>query len=166
MHYSWNGIVFLLDLFKTKKAKSIKFEIQLGANPWNIVGSVDCILELDENKIIVIDFKRSSGATGTKAETTEFKKIQLWVYLLVLRQQGLDIDSFGYLNLSDLSDDKLFFETDSAQKLMGVSMDLAQSVIEKAIADIQTMTAFIPAPRESKICHYCPVNLFCLKAVM
>ncbi len=163
MHYSWNGIVFLLDLLKAKKAKTIKFEVPLNSNPWNIVGSVDCIIELEDNKIIVVDFKRSSGAAGTKAETVEFKKIQLWVYLLALKHQGFEIDSFGYLNLSDLADDKLFFETEDAQKLMTASMESVQIVIEKAIGDIQKMIAFIPEPRESKVCHYCPVNLFCLK---
>ena len=165
MHYSWNGIVFLLDLLKSKNGKSINFEVKLNANPWNIVGSVDCIVELGENKIIVIDFKRSSSATGTKAETVEFKKIQMWVYLTVLKQAGKEIDSFGYVNLSDLADRNLYFETDNALKLMVTGMESAQVIIEKAIIDIQKITSFIPSPRDSKVCHYCPVNLFCLKGV-
>ena len=163
MHYSWNGIVFLLDLKKSKNGLDIKFEVKLDSNPWNIVGSVDCVIELEANKIIVIDFKRSSSAAGTKTETIEFKKIQMWVYLLVLQHAGKEIDSFGYLNLSDLSDRNLYFEADSAQKLILASTEIVQSIIEKAISDIQKIIDFIPDPRESKVCHYCPVNLFCLK---
>lgn len=163
MHYTWNGIVFLLDLMGTKSATGIRFEVPLGTNPWALKGSIDCLIELSEKKAIVIDFKRSSSATGTKTETLEFKKIQLWVYLLTLKHQGYDIDSFGYLNLSDLSDDKLFFDTTDAENLMNSSMDFAKDVIEKTISGIQTNVAFKPHPREAKVCNYCPVNLFCLK---
>ncbi|MBC7429514.1 MAG: PD-(D/E)XK nuclease family protein [Bacteriovorax sp.] len=163
MHYSWNGIVYLIDLMKVKNSRSIKFEVQLNSNPWNLVGSVDCILELNDNKIIVIDFKRSSAAAGTKTETMEFRKIQMWVYLLALRNQGFEIESFGYLNLSDLADTNLIFETDDTQKLLSSSMATAQEIIVKAINDIQQIIDYIPAPRESKVCHYCSVNLFCLK---
>ena len=163
MHYTWNGIIFLIELIEKKNAQSIKFEVPLPNNRWNLVGSIDCLIELSDRKIIVIDFKRSSGATGTKAETIEFKKIQLWVYLLAMRNQGLEIDSFGYLNLSDLADDKLFFETDDAQKIMIDSMESVQVVIEKAIDDIKKIVIFKPDPSSSKVCTFCPVNLFCLK---
>jgi CRISPR/Cas system-associated exonuclease Cas4 (RecB family) len=163
MHYSWNGIVYLLELIKTKKTKNIKFEVKFDSNPWNLVGSVDCIIGLENEKIIIIDFKRSSGAAGSKAETLEFKKVQLWIYLLVLKHQGFEIDSFGYLNLSDISDDKLIFETADAQKLLITSLDSIQGIIENTILEIQKMVSFNPDPRESKVCHYCPVTLFCLK---
>ena len=163
MHYTWNGIVFLLDLMKSQSAINIRFEIPLGNNPWALKGSVDCLIELSEKKIIVIDFKRSSSAAGTKSETLEFNKIQLWVYLLILKHQGHDIESFGYLNLSDLSDDNLFFETIDANNLIINSMDFAKDIIEKTISNIQTNITFNPHPRDAKVCKYCPVNLFCLK---
>lgn len=163
MHYSWNGIIFLLELMGAKGATKIKFEIPLGVNPWELKGSIDCLIELQDKKVIVVDFKRSSSATGTKSETLEFKKIQLWVYLLTLKHQAYEIDSCGYLNLSDLSDDKLFFDTMDAEKLISDSMASAQEVIEKTIVGIQQNVNFKPHPRESKVCNYCPVNLFCLK---
>lgn len=163
MHYTWNGIIFLLDLMGSKSATGIKFEIPLGNNPWTLKGAIDCLIELPDNKVVVIDFKRSSSAAGTKAETLEFKKIQLWVYLLTLKHQGYEIDSFGYLNLSDLSDDKLFFDTVDASSLIASSMEFAKDEIEKAISGIQTNVTFSPHPREAKVCNYCPVNLFCLK---
>ena len=163
MHYSWNGIMFLLELMDIKSASKINFEIPLGANPWEMKGSIDCLIELQNKKIIVIDFKRSSSAAGTKNETLEFKKIQLWVYLLILKYQGHEIDSCGYLNLSDLSDDKLFFDTIDVEKLITDSMASAQEVIEQTIFGIQNNVSFKPHPRESKVCKYCPVNLFCLK---
>ena len=165
MHYTWNGIVFLLDLIRLKNITTIKFEVPLGQNPWNLHGSIDCLMISADNKVSILDFKRSSSAAGTKTETVEFKKIQLWVYLLVLKHQGHEIDAFGYLNLSDLTDDKLFFDTDEAQKLLGASLENVATVVETAIADIQTMKIFRPNPRENKVCYFCPVNLFCLKGV-
>ena len=163
MHYTWNGIVFLLDIMKNQSAKGIRFEIPLGNNPWALKGSIDCVIELSDNRVIVIDFKRSSSAAGTKTETLEFKKIQLWVYLLTLLQQGHSVDSFGYLNLSDLNDDNLFFEGFEAESLITSSIDIAKEIIEKTIFNIQSDSTFKPYPRDVKVCKYCPVNLFCLK---
>lgn len=163
MHYTWNGVVFLIDLIKAKNATAIKFEVPLGQNPWNLNGSIDCLLIQGDKKVSILDFKRSSSATGTKTETVEFKKIQLWVYLLVLKHQNFEIDAFGYLNLSDLADDKLFFDGDEAQKLLSSSIDSAEGVVKTAIEDILAMRTFRANPRENKVCHFCPVNLFCLK---
>lgn len=163
MHYTWNGIIFLLDLMEPKKVKSIRFEVALGENPWKLKGSIDCLIELDDKKIILIDFKRSSSATGTKTETMEIKKIQLWVYLLTMIHAGYTVESFGYLNLSDLADDKLFFYEDDAQKVMGDLMEEAKIIIENTIGNLKVEAAFPPKPREGKVCNYCPVNLFCLK---
>lgn len=163
MHYSWNGIVFLIDLIKTKKASAIDFEVAIQSNPWSIIGSIDCVLKLQDNKVIIIDFKRSSGAAGTKSETIEFKKIQMWVYLMTLHHQGYSIDSFGYLNLSDLADRNLYFEADTASNLIASSLETVRDFIEKTIEEMQKKTSFAPVPREPKVCHYCPVNLFCLK---
>lgn len=163
MHYTLNGIAFLHEVLASKNAASIRFEIELQKNPWNLKGSIDCLIECSDKKIIVIDFKRSSGATGTKTETLEFKKIQLWVYLLTLRELGHEIESFGYLNLSDVSDDKLYFNAEESDKLLTESMGAAQLVIENAINSIKAEKIFPPRPREKKVCNYCPVNLFCLK---
>jgi RecB family exonuclease len=163
MHYTWNGIIFLLDLMESKSVKSIRFEVSLGDNPWLMKGSIDCLIELGDKKVILIDFKRSSSATGTKTETMELRKIQLWVYLLIMMEAGYSIESFGYLNLSDLSDDKLFFYEDDAQKVITNLMDEAKAVIEGSISALKTETSFTPKPREAKVCNYCPVNLFCLK---
>jgi RecB family exonuclease len=163
MHYTWNGIIFLLDLMVSKNVSSIKFEVPLGQNPWQLKGSIDCVIELENQSIILIDFKRSSSAAGTKTETVELKKIQLWVYLLTLKQAGFSIHSFGYLNLSDLADDKLFFYEEDADKLIENSMEEVQVIIEQTIRNLQSEIQFLPLPREAKVCHYCPVNLFCLK---
>jgi RecB family exonuclease len=163
MHYTWNGIVFLIDLMESRTVKSIKFEVPLGNNPWSLKGSIDCLIELEDKKVIVIDFKRSSGAAGTKAETLELKKIQLWVYLLSLKNDGYGVDAFGYLNLSDLSDDKLFFYETEAKKLMDESIEIAKEVVEETILKLQNAVSFPPEPRDEKVCRYCPVNLFCLK---
>lgn len=163
MHYTWNGIIFLLNLIEGKSVEAIRFEVSLGENPWHMKGAIDCLIELQDKKIILIDFKRSSSATGTKTETMELKKIQLWVYLMIMIEAGFSIESFGYLNLSDLSDDKLFFYEEDAQKVIANLMNEAKATIEATITSLKTEKNFKAKPRESKICHYCPVNLFCLK---
>ncbi len=163
LHYSLNGIIFLLDLIREKKAQKISFEVSLPKNAWAIEGSVDCLLTGVDSKVSVIDFKRSSGAMGSKADTVNLKKIQLWVYLLVLSSHSYDIDTFAYLNLSDLSDDKLIFRDQEAGLMITNHLNHAQEFIEQTINEINMTVDFIDSPQQVKVCHFCPVKLFCLK---
>lgn len=162
-HFSLNGIMYLLDFFKLKNAARVEFEISLPKNSWGIVGSIDCIITGVDGKISIIDFKRSAVAVGTKVETTTFKKIQIWVYLLVMKKANFDIDSFGYLNLSEPGDGKLLFQEDDAVNLIETTLEKFTEYLEKTMIDINSIQDFLDRPREAKVCHFCPVALFCLK---
>jgi hypothetical protein len=163
MHYSLNGITFLIDLLITKNGKSIKFEVSLPENKWSIKGFIDCLIELDSGKFILLDFKRSEVAAGTKKETLEFKKIQLWVYLMILNDSKFSFDYFGYLNLSATEEGRVIFDGDQAEALIVDSLARAQQVIEEVIKDLKTRVLFQPQPRNPKVCEFCPVHLTCSK---
>jgi hypothetical protein len=163
MHYSLNGITFLIDLLIDKNGKNIKFEVPLPANKWSIKGFIDCLIELESGKHILLDFKRSEAAAGTKKETLELKKIQLWVYLLVLSEAGLSFDFFGYLNLSATEEGRVLFEGEQAEALVTDSLSEAQKVIEEVIDDLKLRVLFPPRPRNTKVCEFCPVYLTCSK---
>lgn len=163
IHFSLNGIMYLMEFFKLKNAARVEFEISLPKNPWGIVGSIDCIITGIDGKISIVDFKRSAVAVGTKVETTTFKKIQIWVYLLVMKKANFDIDSFGYLNLSEPGDGKLLFQGDDAINLIETTLEKFTEHLEKTMLDINSIQDFLDRPREAKVCHFCPVALFCLK---
>jgi CRISPR/Cas system-associated exonuclease Cas4 (RecB family) len=163
MHYSLNGITFLIDLLIGRNGKSIKFEVPLPVNKWSIKGFIDCLIELDSGKYILLDFKRSEAAAGAKKETLEFKKIQLWVYLMVLSDLKFSFDYFGYLNLSATEESRVLFEGEQAEALIADSLAGAQRIIEKVIEDLKTRVLFQPQPRNPKVCEFCPVYLTCSK---
>lgn len=163
MHYSLNGILFLIDLMSEKKAKSIKFEVPLPTNRWLFKGAIDCLIELESGKHVLLDFKRSEAAAGSKKETLEFKKIQLWVYLLIMWDAGYEFDYFGYLNLSDTDDSKNIFEKDVAFKMLTESLVKAKEVIEDSLSELAARIDFPPKPRNSKVCEFCPVQLTCTR---
>ncbi len=164
LHYSLNGIVYLIEFIIKYKAKHIDFERPLLKNIWNLKGSIDCVVTLANNQIAIFDFKRSASAAGTKFETENFQKIQIWIYLLVLIESGHSVHSFGYINLSDLSDDKLLYESLAAEKILnspGGSLENAKVFLEQVIATLNSTIDFWPTPREEKVCNYCPITLFC-----
>lgn len=163
VHFSLNGILYLLDFFKIKKALKVEFETSLPVNHWHVVGSIDCIVTGADGKISIIDFKRSAVAVGTKAETMTFKKIQIWVYLLIMKKANFDIDSFGYLNLSEPGDGKLIFHDDEAINLINSTIERFSEHFETTMTKINSAQDFLDQPRETKVCHFCPVALFCLK---
>ncbi|NOT77442.1 MAG: PD-(D/E)XK nuclease family protein [Bacteriovoracaceae bacterium] len=163
VHFSLNGILYLLDFFKIKKALKVEFETSLPVNHWHVVGSIDCIVTGADGKISIIDFKRSAVAVGTKAETMTFKKIQIWVYLLIMKKANFEIDSFGYLNLSEPGDGKLIFHEDEAINLIDSTIERFTEHFETTMTKINSTQDFLDQPRETKVCHFCPVALFCLK---
>lgn len=156
MHYSLNGILFLFEMIYNKNGREIYFEVPLGENPWRIKGAIDCIIECENKKVVVLDFKRTSASIGNKKEIVEFKKIQLWVYLLILKVSGREIDSFGYVDLSEPKANDVIKNSDD-------EINKAQMEIEKIIKEMTTSTSFLPLPREKKVCTFCPITLFCAK---
>jgi RecB family exonuclease len=163
MHYSLNGIVFLIELLNKYDAKNIKFEIALPVNEWNLKGYIDCLIELNNKRYILLDFKRSATSIGSKKETLEFQKIQLWIYLIVLNSKGYEFDYYGYLNLSEPGEEKVAFADHLAADLLQNSLSEAIKVIEKLIHDLGQRIDFHPNPQTKKVCDFCPVQLTCTK---
>lgn len=162
-HLSLNGIQFLTDYLKNKEVVSIKFEVPIPKNSWAIVGSIDCIIELKNNEIAIIDFKRSGAACGTKTETLEFEKVQLWIYLLTMLTQEKKLVLVGYLNLSEIEENKLLFFEDDAQALVAKNLSNFELYFKKIAEEINNCIDYAPMPRNSKVCEYCGVKNYCTR---
>lgn len=162
VHYTRNGIEYLIEYCKQHSANKIEFEQPLGTNQWNIAGSSDCLVYLEENKVALFDFKRSGAAIGSKRETLSFDKIQIWVYLLMLVQKGYSIHSWGYLNLSEIEASMVYNEAESPV-LNDITMLDFQKLLEKIINALKSEVHFSPKPRTPKVCNFCEMELFCLK---
>lgn len=162
-NYTRNGIEFLIQFCQQHDASSIEFEFALGENPWGLVGSIDCLIQLKNNKYAMIDFKRSAMAIGSKKETMAFDKIQIWVYLLILlKQQGKIIHSWGYLNLSEIEASLLYHEEVTPLLSTGIVDDF-QNLLQKTIVALSEEVHFLANPRTSKVCGFCEMELFCSK---
>jgi CRISPR/Cas system-associated exonuclease Cas4 (RecB family) len=163
LHYSQNGIEFLINFCHKNQASRIEFESSLGKNPWGLVGSIDCLVYLDDNKIALFDFKRSGAAIGSKRDTLAFDKIQIWAYLIVMQRfQEKLIHSWGYLNLSEIEASQIYNEIE-VRILDEGKMDDFQICLEKVIEEMKNEIHFQATPRTNKVCDFCEVQLFCSK---
>ena len=163
VHYTKNGIDFLINFCKENEVTAIEFERPLDDNSWRLVGSMDCLVYLQNDKVAVFDFKRSGAAIGSKHDTITFDKIQIWVYLLIiLKAHNKKIQSWGYLNLSDIETSLIFNEEDRCSLAESV-VNSFQEFLEKKIVELNSEIDFFPKPRNAKICHFCEIELFCSK---
>ncbi len=163
LHFTQNGIEYLIDFSNKHSAISVEFECSLGNNPWNLVGSIDCLIQLPENQVALFDFKRSAAAIGSKKETLAFDKIQIWAYLLTtIRHRHKKIHSWGYLNLSEIESSQTYDETETPV-LNDKVLDEFQQLLLKTIEEANSEVHFKDNPRNTKICDFCEVQLFCSK---
>jgi hypothetical protein len=163
VHYTRNGIEFLIDYCKENRATRIEFESSLGGNSWNLVGAIDCLVHLPNGKISLFDFKRSGAAIGSKRETVSFQKVQIWVYLLlIMKHQGKLIHTWGYLNLSEVEASQIYNEEESPF-LKDEVINSFQDILVKAYEAMNAEVYFLPKPRNEKVCDFCEVKLFCSK---
>ncbi|MDD4973379.1 MAG: PD-(D/E)XK nuclease family protein [Bacteriovorax sp.] len=163
LHFSQNGIEFLVNFCHKNQALGIEFESSLGENPWGLVGSIDCLVYLADNKIALFDFKRSGAAIGSKRDTLAFDKIQIWAYLIVMQRfQEKSIHTWGYLNLSEIEASQIYNEAE-ARVLDEAKMDDFQICLEKVIEEMKREVHFQATPRTNKVCDFCEVQLFCSK---
>jgi RecB family exonuclease len=162
-NYSKNAIEFLGEYIVHEKATGINFEVPLEKNPLNLVGFIDCIVFLPEDRIAVFDFKRSSASIGSKIETMSFNKIQIWVYLVVLGKfLNIQISDWGYLNLAEINESLLFNENQKVT-LTEEIFEKSSNIIENKILELKNERIFPARPRVSKVCQFCEVSLFCPK---
>ncbi len=163
LHFSQNGITYLIEFSQKNAALKIDFEIELEKNEWNLTGSIDCIVSLKDSNVAIFDFKRSSAAIGSKKETMAFEKLQIWTYLLyVIRHRQLKIHTWGYLNLSEIDESQVYSEVQSpviSEELIEQFFQLILQIMD----GIQSEDDFFPKPRAPKVCNFCEVQLFCSK---
>jgi RecB family exonuclease len=163
VHYTQNGIEYLIEYLKSQNAISIEFEKALGENPWGIVGSIDCLVHLPGNNVALFDFKRSGAAIGSKKDTLLFDKVQIWIYLIIMiRHQQKTVHTWGYLNLSEIEASQVYNEEESPL-LSEKILDDFQALMLKNIENLKTEKTFKGQPRLNKICDFCEVQLFCDK---
>lgn len=161
LNYSQSGIEYLLNFCRENKAQEIKFEVELRHNEWELAGSIDCLVLLPDSRAGVFDFKRSYAAIGSKGETQKFEKIQIWVYLLyLLRQEKLNVQQWGYINLSEIEKSLIFNEAKEVS-LEEITVDNFQALLIETENRIKAEVKFLPAPSEKDICKFCEVKLFC-----
>jgi RecB family exonuclease len=163
IHFSQNGIEYLIEFCNLNNAISIEIETELEKNEWSLTGSIDCLVFLPDNHVAVLDFKRSAAAIGSKIETLSFDKLQIWTYLLYcIRHQKKKIHTWGYLNLSEIESSQIYDEN-KKQVIQEETIENFLQLINESIAKLKNEVQFLPDPRQSKICHFCEVQLFCNK---
>ena len=163
LHFSQNGIEYLIEFCQKHDAIKIEFEKDLPANQWKLRGSIDCVVTLPQNQLAIFDFKRSQAAIGSKKETLNFEKIQIWVYLLLIQiDKSKKIHSWGYLNLSDLITSQIYYEGE-LPTLSQEKFTEFQQLIERLVSSLNGEIDYMAKPRVTKVCDFCEVQLYCTK---
>jgi hypothetical protein len=175
--YTTTAIRELLD---AKKELGIKYKFEVDVSQYNAMasGRIDLLLEY-RDKYYVFDFKRSSFGIPSKTEFESFSKIQIWYYMKILKDAGLDIGGFGYVNLSEI-ETSLLYNCDSESILFdklfsrGKVYSLKQSIDEtiesfnayfdEIINKIETDKTYIPEPKNSSTCSFCMAGPVCPKS--
>ena len=131
----------------------ILFEFELPANQYNLIGSIDCLIN-EEGNIKIIDFKRSDAAIGTKQGLLDFEKLQLWLYGLAISEK-FNVSKIGYLNISE------------ANALLEVDFTIGKEnfieVFLKVESSFKNDMVFKPNPRNPNVCEFCTLKYVCPK---
>jgi hypothetical protein len=180
---SRNGVLFMLGLaneFNIKDPFKLEYQFKLDLTAdIKQNGSIDC-LYVDNSKLVLIDFKRSSSSIPKASQLAKLEKLQLWFYLSALKKLNLYRDDFiiGFVNLSDLGQ-SLLFTNNSEVSALAIDEQVIKikkfddkqivafenypeheaSIIEKLKAD-QT---YAVSPRNSTVCQFCSVEAVCPK---
>ena len=171
--HSRNGIRFLGELKSGLDNATFHFEKDLSGID-DINGRVDVVVEFDQ-KLIVLDFKRSAGGTSSITEMLKFESIQLPFYSNSLEQVFVDHDcvGIGYVVLNNLDESIYFgimegipfgkekiisfdnwvvFKNDFESGLNSLKQNINECFVRKN---------FNPMPKSSSTCDFCSAKLFC-----
>lgn len=168
------------ELLNAKKELGIKYKFEVDVSQYNVMasGRIDLLLEY-HGKHYVFDFKRSSFGIPTKTEFENFSKIQIWYYMKILKDAGLDIGGFGYVNLSELetsllyscdSESILFERLFSSGKVYRLKQTIDESLEEfnkyfdEVIDKIESDKVYMPVPKSSTTCSFCMAGPVCPKS--
>lgn len=164
-----NGLTFLNKLKENDPDILFNFEKHLVGE--DASGRIDCYWESNVLGNGLIDFKSSSYGIPTKKDHLEFKKIQLWYYLLNSSNLN-NIRFWGFVNLDEL-ESSLFFMTESFPDLnlkgtISETPDLNPfaSYIATLKKELLSERNFNANPQSSAVCTYCHLNNICPRGVV
>ena len=175
-NYSWRGISALLRIKKIYPQANFSFEFQFESSMHR--GSVDCVINLDNEMMGIIDFKRSESSIPSQKEFFEFKKIQLWYYMYNLQLQGFKLGFLGYLCLSELDKSQFAFDNESLSKddfdkifiegkKYSCSLQDKQEqfniFLNEKMENIVQDKNFLSIPRVKKVCNFCWLDKVCIR---
>ena len=174
-NYSWRGIKSLLNIKKSYPDAKFSFEVEFFSQVHK--GSIDCIVNLGNGMMGIIDFKRSDASIPGKREVFDFKKIQIWYYMHNLKREGFRSCFLGYLCLAELEKSQFVFDKDVLSmdgfknifpvgKKYSCSFQEKEKQFERFLAEkienILEDKNFSPIPQSNKICNYCWMEKVCI----
>ena len=175
-NYSWHGIECLLGIKDCYPETTFSFEVEFCFQDHK--GSIDCIINLGDGVMGIVDFKRSEAGIPGKGDTFGFKKIQLWYYMHNFQMKDFRSCFFGYVCLAEPEKSQFVFDEDVFSKsefgeIFSVGKKYSCSFREKReqfgyflkeeIENILENKDFLPIPQSDKICNYCWMRQVCIK---
>jgi hypothetical protein len=168
---SESGILFLLELMKSKNFKHIVFEKDFKSA--KLRGRIDALIHFSWGDLIV-DFKRSGGSIPNLGQLSRHEKVQMPVYLSHAKTEA---KGFAYINLSDMSESIFMLEGEALDDLKSLALDMKlrdfslhpwletyQVLEDKILAEYESELHFNPKPRSPDVCTYCLLNNVCTRS--
>lgn len=142
-------------------------------------GQIDCYALVDDY-LILLDFKSTRSAAPSITAIRNFEDLQLWIYLLALRNKGVDVLNkniiAGYVVLDEPSESVLLFSDDELSKTFKefysanpFKMDLTESLValedklNEAVSIIKSDSKYLAQPKDTNACVFCELNRICMK---
>lgn len=147
-----NGLLILKDVIAEAGECSVNFEAEIKHLLEGFSGRVDVVVETEE-KIWLIDFKRTDGAIPSKAECKDFSEIQLWIYSLAYEKKNKPI-VFLFASLSNR--DKVLKEIVDFGELSKFKLFLEDLQLK-----MKNDSQFLINPRIEHVCDYCSLSEIC-----
>ena len=152
------------------------FEQSMEVSPG--VGSADIVIETAQGNIL-FDMKRSGGSIPTNSDILKMKAIQLWYYLAFLKEEPESFIAFGYLNLSDNEESRIYCLDNTLGEFIGknevfgikkletikepllVYLEQFNEVLGNAESKLKNQEDFNISPKNAGVCTFCPGNMIC-----
>ena len=125
-----------------------------------ISGAIDDLWKGPDGKYIVVDYK----ATSKDGSITDMSNVswaegytrQMGVYQWLLRKNGLDVSSTGYLVYANAKSDKKAFDAQLEFELTLVPCEGQTDWIDKCLPEIKELLDSDAVPPIGSKCEYCP----------
>lgn len=185
-HFSKTGLEFLYHLKDVLKLEDdFSFEAKIHELFPDLArsGAIDCSY-ISQDKVVVIDFKRSKGSVPKEPHIMEFIKIQFLFYLNLVKQKTKIHEPhryfMGYLCLGSIEKSLVWADDLTQEELMAAGYpksifkksDKLFDVMEsypawerKIIEQMESQVNFSPNPREKSVCTFCELKNICDRGI-